>query len=116
MYSKVDHWVNENIRAQVKIPNERANDENFWGVKTHKSHGHGQGELYKADAFDILALFIGFKMDEKISKYLPISVSSEFLFVPIADLEQHPEYPGYLKRISKISKKRYKLNDLSAFQ
>ena len=116
MYSKVDHWVNKKIGVQVKIPNERANKEDFWGVKTHKSHGHGVGELYKADAFDILALFIGFKMNHGVSKYLPVSVSSEFIFVPISELEQHPKYPGYLKRISKIGKSRYKINDLSLLQ
>ena len=52
-------------------------------------------------------------MDKKVSKYLPVSVTTEFLFVPITDLEQHPKYPGYLKRISKIRKTRYKINDTS---
>ena len=116
MYSKVDHWVNGKIRVQVKIPNERANTEDFWGVKTHKSHGHGVGELYKANAFDVLAFFIGFKMDKRVSKYLPVSVSPEFIFVPINELQQHPKYPGYLKRISKIRKSTYKINDLSLLQ
>jgi len=116
MYSKVDHWIKDKIRVQVKIPNERANDELHWGVKTHKSHGHGVGELYKADVFDILALFIGFKMNLNISKYIPDGAELKFLFIPIRDLEKHPEFSDHLKRISKIRKDKYKVNDLSMFK
>lgn len=111
MYSKVDHWLG-NLRVQVKFPNLRSCDENNWAVKTHKSHGHGVGELYKDDVFDILALFIGFKMDEKVNKYLPLSVSNDWLFIPMKELERHHEHKSYLKRVPKIPKNKYKTNDI----
>lgn len=114
MYSKIDHWVKDKIRVQVKIPNEKANTPEVWGVKMHKSHGHGKSELCLANAFDILAFFIGFKMG-KSSKYFPESVKTEFIFVPVTDLPQHPEYPGYLKRVCRIKKDSYEINDLSIF-
>lgn len=115
MYSKVDHRVKEKIRVQVKTPHLRSNDEQYWGVKTHKSHGHGIDELYKANEFDIVALFTGFIMDETISKYIPIDVKSEFIFIPISDLDEHPKYPGHLKRVSKIDKSKYIVNDPTIF-
>jgi len=111
MYSKVDHWINGKIRVQVKIPHNRSVDKNNWAFKTHKSHGHGVGELYKKDMFDIIALFIGFEIDEAKDKYLPISVKEQFIFIPVEDLEEHPNHPGYLKRVTKIPKDRYKIND-----
>jgi hypothetical protein len=116
MYSKVDHWINSTIRVQVKIPNERANNELFWGVKTHKSHGSGVLELYEERSFDILALFIGFKMDYSISKYLPIDVTPEFLFIPEIELKRHPKHPKHLCRISKIEKNKYSINNYQIFK
>ena len=113
MYSKVDHWVNDNIRVQVKIPNERANNESFWGVKTHKSHGHGKGELHQTEEFDVLALFIGFKIDPLKSKYLPVETKEAFLFIPEKDLPRHEDHKDCLKRISRIPKDKYVVNDLS---
>lgn len=103
MYSKIDFWINHK-RVQVKIPNERANTETHWGVKLHKSHGHGLGELCPADAFDILALFVG---DEK---------ENNFIFVPMSNLDKYPANPKFLKRIAKIPKNKYKINDLSIFR
>ena len=64
MYSKVDHLIKGRIRVQVKTPHQKSVDETHWAFKTHKSHGHGLLELYKANEFDIVALFIGFKIDE----------------------------------------------------
>jgi hypothetical protein len=116
MYSKVDFWVRNKIRVQVKIPHERSTDSEYWGIKTHKSHGHGKGELFKADEFDIIALFIGFEMDKNYSKYFPKKVSTKFIFIPVSDLERHPDFPGYLKRISKIKKTLYNINDISIFK
>tara|TARA_B100000902_G_C27281651_1_gene902103 strand:- start:984 stop:2057 length:1074 start_codon:yes stop_codon:yes gene_type:complete len=111
MYSKVDHWLDA-LRVQVKFPNLRACDNHNWAVKTHKSHGSGVGELYKDDVFDVLALFIGFEMDEKIDKYLPQSVSNKWLFIPMEELERHHEHREYLKRVPKINKNKYKINDI----
>ncbi len=102
MYSKIDIWVKDK-RVQVKTPNERANTETHWGVKLHKSHGHGLGELCPVDAFDILALFVGGKNQ------------NSFVFVPIFDLDKYPGHPEYLKRIGKIQKKKYRINDFSIF-
>lgn len=111
MYSKVDHWLGD-YRVQVKYPNLRACDETNWAVKTHKSHGSGVGELYKDDVFDLLALFIGFEMDEEISKYFPKAVTNDWLFIPMEDLERHHEHKSYLKRVPKIPKDKYLVNDL----
>ena len=112
MYSKVDHWIGD-LRVQVKIPNQRAVDENNWAFKTHKSHGSGVGELYEKDAFDVVALFVGFEIDENIDRYFPVSVKNEFIMIPMSDIEEHPNYPGFLKRITKFSKNKYKVNDIS---
>jgi len=116
MYSKVDHLAKDNIRVQVKIPNERSTNDEYWGIKTHKSHGHGRGELYCGDVFDILALFIGFEMDENHSRYFPKNVSEKFIFIPFSDLQRHPDYPDCLKRISRIEKDKYEINDITIFQ
>lgn len=113
MYSKVDHWVNNKIRIQVKIPHLKSVDHNKWAFKTHKSHGAKEKELYKKNEFDYVALFIGFKMDETKDKYLPVDVSNEFIIIPMTDLDEHPDYPGHLKRVSKFDKKKYMVNDLS---
>jgi hypothetical protein len=112
MYSKVDHWLG-NKRIQVKIPNQRAVTDTQWAFKTHKSHGSGVGELYKVDSFDFVALFIGYEIDESKDKYLPVRVSNSFIIVPIEDIEQHPNHPGYLKRVTTFPKDKYKVNDLS---
>ncbi len=116
MYSKVDHWVNKSIRVQVKIPHQRSATNTHWAFKTHKSHGHGVGELYKKDMFDVVALFIGFEIDEKIDKYLPISVKNNFILIPINDIDEHPNHPGYLKRVTKVKKDTYKINDSTILQ
>jgi len=113
MYSKIDHWVYGNIGVQVKILNKGGDRKDYWTVSTHKSHGTGEDALFSDDRFDVLALFIGYKIDEEVCKYTPVSVSREFIFVPINELEQHHKYPGYLKRTSKISKDKYKINDIS---
>jgi hypothetical protein len=112
MYSKVDHWIGD-LRVQVKIPNQRAVDANNWAFKTHKSHGSGVGELYENNAFDVVALFIGFEIDEDIDRYFPISVKNEFLFIPMKDIDEHPKYPGYLKRVTRFAKEKYKINDVT---
>jgi hypothetical protein len=114
MYSKVDHWVNNNIRVQVKIPHLISVNENQWAFKTHKSHGSGVKELYKNNEFDYVALFIGFKMNETLDKYLPASVTNEFIIIPTSDLEEHHKFKGYLKRVSTFPKKKYEINDLSS--
>ena len=98
---------------QVKFPNLRACDEQYWGVKTHKSHGSGIGELYKDDVWDILALFIGFDMDENGSKYFPRSVTNDWIFVPMDETERHHKHKDYLKRVPKIKKNKYKINDIN---
>jgi len=117
MYSKIDHWVGKKrVRVQVKIPNLRSTNKDHWGVKTHKSHGHKELELYKADEFDLIVLFVGFKMDESKSKYFPVSVKEQFIFIPVSDLERHPDYPDRLKRINKIKKDKYKINDISIIE
>jgi len=113
MYSKVDHWINGNIRVQVKIPYQKGVTKDKWAFKTHKSHGHGEGELYKKDMFDILALFVGFEIDESKDKYLPVSVKEQFIFIPVEDLEEHPNHPGYFKRVSRVLREKYKINDSS---
>ena len=115
MYSKIDHWVKGKIRVQVKTPHGRSTNSKHWGVKLHKSHGHGKGELCPVNAFDVLALFVGFKMEYEKSRYFPVEARREFLFVPIDELPRHPEYPDYLKRIAPIDEARYKINDLSIF-
>ena len=113
MYSKVDHWINGKIRIQVKIPHLKSVNDNRWAFKTHKSHGAKDKELYKKDEFDFVALFVGFKMNESLDKYLPIEVKNEFIIVPMSDLSEHPDYPGHLKRVSTFEKDKYKVNDLS---
>jgi hypothetical protein len=112
MYSKVDHWIG-NKRVQVKIPNQRAVTNQQWAFKTHKSHGSGVGELYPADSFDYVALFVGYEIDEAIDKYLPIRVTNSFIIIPVEDIDQHPNHPGYLKRVTTFPKNKYKVNDLS---
>lgn len=112
MYSKVDHWI-EDLRIQVKTPHIRSTNEEYVGFKTHKSHGHGVKELYSSDEFDIVALFTGFEINENISRYFPASVKNEFIFIDINDIEHHPNHPGYLKRVTKVKKSDYTVNDLS---
>ena len=112
MYSKVDHWVNDK-RVQVKIPHLKSVNESRWAFKTHKSHGAGVKELYRDDEFDYVALFIGFKMNYENDKYLPVSVSNDFIIIPTTDLQIHPNYPGHLKRVSTFPKNKYIINDLS---
>lgn len=116
MYSKIDHVVNGKFDVQVKTPHERSNGGEFYGFKTHKSHGSGVGELYKNDEFDLIALFTGFEIDEEYSRYIPKKTSREFVFIPTSDIEEHPNHPGYLKRVTKVSRKNYKVNDLSIFK
>lgn len=112
MYSKVDHLVRDLVKVQVKTLHGRSTDEKHWGIKTHKSHGSGVSELYKADEFEVVAIFVGNEMSED-SKYFPKSVSEKFILVPVSDLERHPKHPDHLKRVSKIVKDRYIINDLS---
>ena len=112
MYSKVDHWLGK-LRVQVKFPNLRACSSTHWGVKIHKSHGSGKGELLKKDMFDILALFIGFEMDLNYSRYFPKNVVNSWLFIPMEDIDEHHEFKGYLKRVPKIEKGKYLINDIS---
>ena len=115
MYSKVDHLVKESKRIQVKTIHSRSTNKDYWGFKTHKSHGSGEGELYKDDEFDYIALFIGNEMDETYSKYFPKKVINQFILIPTSDLEKHPKHPGYLKRVSKVPKNKYKINDTTVF-
>src|SRR3989344_787396 len=113
MYSKWDHLVNKKIRVQVKTIHGRSTDDTYYGFKTHKSHGSGVSELYKKDEFDILALFVGFEIDLENDVYIPKSSKNEFILIPAKDLEEHPKYPGYLKRVTKVKRTKYRVNDLS---
>lgn len=116
MYNKVDHRVGETRKkVQVKMHHERSTTSSHWGVKIHKSHGHSKDELYPSDVFDILALFIGYRMNVEKSKYLPQLVKREFIFIPITDLPRHSRYSNRLARIAKIKKGKYQINDLSIF-
>jgi len=113
MYSKWDHIIRKKIKVQVKTIHGRSTNDIYYGFKTHKSHGSGVSELYKKDDFDILALFVGFEVDSKNNFYIPKSTKNEFILIPKKDLEEHPEYPGYLKRVTKVKRSTYKINDLS---
>lgn len=110
MYSKHDHMVRARVRAQVKTPYVNGTDETHIAFKTHKSHGHGVGELYRADEFDVVALFTGFEMDPAFSRYIPVRTTSSFIFIPAGDLEQHPDFPGHLKRVTRVPRDRYSVN------
>ncbi len=120
MYAKSDHIIN-GMGFQVKTTYPNGTTKTDWAFKTHKSHGHGEGELYKNDAFDIVAVFVGYEPQDKISlenlkdKYTPVSTETKFIFVPISDIPEHPDYPGYLKRVTKVAKDRYTINDTSIF-
>jgi hypothetical protein len=116
MYSKWDHIVKNKTRVQVKTIHGRSTDDKSYGFKTHKSHGSGVGELYKKGEFDVLALFVGFEIDPENDAYIPKSSKNDFILIPAKDLEEHPRYPGYLKRITKVSRKKYKVNDLSILE
>lgn len=116
MYSKHDHLIKDKIRVQVKTPHGRSMDDEYYGFKTHKSHGHGVGELIKKDEFDYIALYVGFDMNEEYDKYMPKSAKTEFIFIPAEDLEEHPDHPGYLKRVTRILRSKYKINDLSTLK
>ena len=105
--------VKKTIRVQVKTIHERSTDDVSYGFKTHKSHGSGVSELYKKDEFDILALFVGFEIDLENDVYIPKSSKNEFILIPAKDLEEHPKYPGYLKRVTKVKRTKYRVNDLS---
>jgi hypothetical protein len=113
MYSKWDHLVNKKIRVQVKTIHGRSTDSDYYGFKTHKSHGSGVSELYKNNEFDVLALFVGFDIDTDEDLYIPKNSKNEFILIPASDLEDHPKYPGYLKRVTKVRRDKYKINDLS---
>ncbi len=110
MYSKHDHLVKGHIRAQIKTPYGRGMDAGHYSFKTHKSHGHGVGELYRADEFDVVALFVGFEMDPAFSPYIPARTVPAFVFIPASDLEQHPDFPGHLKRVTRVPRERYSVN------
>ena len=124
MYAKSDHDINgHGYQVKTTYPNGTTSEE--WAFKTHKSHGHGEGELYKNDAFDIIAVFVGYepqtKSDLEIQKektgdkYTPASVKTNFIFVPIDRIEEHPDHPGFLKRVSKVLRSDYTINDLTNF-
>ena len=110
MYSKHDHLVRERIRVQVKTPHTNSTNDTRYGFKTHKSHGHGVGELYRADEFDVVALFVGFEMDPSVSRYIPVRSENRFIFIPATDLEHHPDFPGHLKRVTTVPRNRYTVN------
>jgi hypothetical protein len=120
MYAKSDHEIN-GIGVQVKTTYPNGTTNKKWAFKTHKSHGHGVGELYKKDAFDVVALFVGYNPQEKIKlqnltdRYTPISTKTEFIFIPISKIDEHPNHPGYLKRVTTIPKEEYTINDTSIF-
>lgn len=120
MYAKSDHVIN-GVGFQVKTTYPNGTTGTHWAFKTHKSHGHGVGELYANNAFDVVAVFVGYEPQEKDKlknlkdRYTPTSTKTKFIFIPITDLEEHPDYPGYLKRVSKVAKCRYTINDTSIF-
>jgi hypothetical protein len=121
MYAKSDHEIN-GIGVQVKTTYPNGTTTQKWAFKTHKSHGHGVGELYKKDAFDVVALFIGYNPQEKAKlqnltdRYTPISTKTEFIFIPISEIDEHPNHPGYLKRVTTVPKDKYIINDTSIFK
>ena len=100
--SKHDHLVMGKIRVQVKTPHGRSTDDNFYGFKTHKSHGHGVGELIKKSEFDFIARSVGFEMDEKHDRYMPKSSKTEFIFIPKNTLKIF-RFPGSSKKSNKGS-------------
>jgi|APSaa5957512535_1039671.scaffolds.fasta_scaffold03422_3 hypothetical protein len=120
MYAKSDHIVN-GVGFQVKTTYPNGTTRSHWAFKTHKSHGHGETELYKNDAFDMVAVFVGYEPQEKAAlenledRYTPTSTTTSFIFIPITDLDDHPNHPGHLKRVSKVPKDRYTINDTSIF-
>jgi len=124
MYDKADHIVKgKKVQVKTTYPNGTTKDK--WALKTHKSHGHGEGELYSSNEFDIIAVFVGYEPQQsdvvkKIKenggdKYTPTSVTNSFIFIPTSDLGEHPKHPGKLNRVSKVLKSEYKVNDLSVF-
>lgn len=114
MYSKVDLQV-KGKRVQVKTLYPRSTNGTNWAFKTHKTHGHGVGELYEKNAFDVVALFVGYNLGTGDDKYTPISTKNEFVFIPTSDLQEHPKHPGYLKRVSVIPRTKYPINDTEIF-
>jgi hypothetical protein len=120
MYAKSDHKVN-GVGFQVKTTYPNGTTSSKWAFKTHKSHGHGEGELYKNNAFDVVAVFVGYEPQEKLKlqgmmdRYTPTSVSTSFIFIPISEIDEHPNHPGYLKRVTTVPKDRYTVNDTSIF-
>lgn len=120
MYAKSDHIIN-GVGFQVKTTYPNSTTQKKWAFKTHKSHGHGVGELYKNDAFDIVAVFVGYEPQEKIKlknlkdRYTPTSTKTKFIFVPISEIDEHPKHPGYLKRVTTVPKEGYTINDTSIF-
>lgn len=120
MYAKSDHTIS-GVGVQVKTTYPNGTTSKKWAFKTHKSHGHGEGELYKNDAFDVVAVFVGYEPQEKAKlkdlkdRYTPTSTKPKFIFIPISEIDEHPNHPGYLKRVTTVPKDRYTINDTSIF-
>ena len=120
MYAKSDHVI-RGVGFQVKTTYPNGTTHERWAFKTHKSHGAGVGELYKNDAFDIVAVFVGYEPQEKsklnglVDRYTPTLTKTEFIFIPISEIDEHPKHPGYLKRVTYIPKYKYTINDTSIF-
>jgi hypothetical protein len=131
MYGKSDFTINRR-GYQVKTLYPRSTTKDRWAFKTHKSHGHGLGELYTYDAWDVTAVFVGYEpniqkeIDALDEPYTPIKTTTAFVFVPIRDIspyvdkrgtlgEKGKTYHNYLKRVTLKLKSDYTINDLTNF-
>lgn len=111
MYSKADHIINGK-KIQVKTPLKQATNKTEVSFKTHKTHGHDIDELYRADDFDIVALFLGYEYDE-IDRYMPSRTHTEFALISIDDIPRHHEHTTHLKRVTRKSRANLNTADIS---
>ena len=151
MYGKSDFTINRR-GYQVKTLYPRGTTKDHWAFKTHKSHGAKLGELYRYDAWDVTAVFVGYEpniqkeIDVLDDPYTPINTTTSFIFVPIDDIPPYVDVRGsidctmcdgddnscnncngtgkgkkgkiyneYLKRVTRVLKSDYKINDLTNF-
>ena len=99
MYGKSDFIVNE-LGWQVKTLYPRQTTKDRWAFKTHKSHGAKLGELYKYDAWDVTAVFVGYEpniqkeIEALADRYTPNKTTTSFIFVPIRDIPSYVDVRG----------------------